>query len=86
MPKTITLYKSALCPRCHMAAKYLHQLAEDDRSLQVIEVDVFLHPVDFLSQGIRLIPAIKTDDRWLHGVYLTRQKIEAFLYAQQENT
>ncbi len=82
MQKTITLYKSALCPRCHMAAKYLHQLATGDRSLQITEVDVLVHPIEFLSQGIHLIPAIKIDDRWLHGVYLTRQKIEAFVYEQ----
>ncbi len=80
MQKTIILYKSALCPRCHMAAKYLHQLAALDDSLEITEVDVLSHPMDFLSQGIRLIPAIKTDDRWLHGVYLTREKIKDFLY------
>lgn len=75
----ITLYKSSLCPRCHMASKHLSTYVKQNNSVTITEVDVVIHPLHAWKEGIRFIPAIKIDDRILCGVYLSRHQIESFI-------
>lgn len=75
----ITLYKSSLCPRCHLARKSLEQLLATYPDVELECVDILLSPRRALRDGIRMIPAIKAGERLLSGVYLDRMAIAAFL-------
>ena len=75
----IKLYKSALCPRCHMAARYLGEIKKENTGITVTEIDILSNPLQTWQDGVRLIPALKIGDRYLSGVYLTRQRIETFI-------
>ena len=75
----ITLYKSSLCPRCYMARKTLFELTENRPEIEIETVDILTSPMRCLRDGVRMIPALKIDDRLLSGVYLTRTAIISFL-------
>ncbi|EKD35233.1 MAG: Glutaredoxin 2 [uncultured bacterium] len=79
----ITFYRSNLCPRCHLARKYLQQLASADSSLRIEEVDALLSPRQAWQDGIRMIPAVKIGDQILSGLYLSRDDIAAFIARQR---
>ena len=76
--KTITLYGSALCPRCLMAKRSLNRLRQSE-GLEIKVVDVMRHPLQSSQAGIRMIPAIKAGDKILSGLYLSEKAIQAFL-------
>lgn len=75
----ITLYKSALCPRCYFARKALNELLANRNDIELETVDVITAPGRTLRDGITLIPAITAGDKTLSGVYLTKHKIATFL-------
>jgi glutaredoxin-related protein len=79
----ITFFKSRFCPRCAIARHYLYKLAENDPTLDIHEIDVLLHPLQTFQQKIRMIPAIKKEQRILSGLILTQQQIDAFLNAEK---
>lgn len=75
----ITLYKSSLCPRCHLAKKALLELTENRPEFEVELVDILTSPRRTLQDGIRMIPALKIGERLLSGVYLKKAAIARFL-------
>lgn len=82
--KKITLYRSRLCPRCKMAGKHLHELQEELGTFTIDEVDILTNPSRTWQAGIRMIPALKTDNRVLSGLYLTKQAIRAFVTGEKK--
>lgn len=77
----ITFYRSRLCPRCHVAGKHLRELAANDPSLEIEEIEVLLAPRRAWQAGIRMIPALEIDNRVLSGVFLGREAIAEFIAA-----
>jgi len=75
----ITLYKSSLCPRCHLARRYLEQLRTNQPDLEVEYVDVLASPRRALGAGIRMIPALVSGPHTLSGIYLDKDAIGAFI-------
>ena len=66
-----------------MAAKFLHEMAADDDTLSILEIDILSHPLQTWQAGIRMIPAIRIEKRTLSGLYLTRKKIIHFVYNEE---
>ncbi|GAB6191474.1 hypothetical protein JCM39068_12230 [Desulfocastanea catecholica] len=75
----ITLYKSTLCPRCHLAGKYLREISAADPEIQVQEIDVLSAPQQSWKAGIRMIPALKIDSHILSALFLSRSTIAQFI-------
>ena len=82
----VTLYKSSLCPRCHLARKYLEQLKADQPDLEIEYVDILASPRRTLSDGVRMIPAVKSGQDILSGIYLDKKTIAAFLDQIRQNS
>jgi glutaredoxin len=79
----VTLYRSAFCPRCHLARKYLFNIISQKPEIQVEEVDVFASPVRTWREGIRMFPALKIDNHILSGVLLSKENIANFVAAAE---
>lgn len=75
----ITLYKSRLCPRCHLARKYLFEIAARDPAIEIDEVDILTAPRQSWNDGIRLIPALRIDDHILSAMFMSRATIADFI-------
>jgi len=75
----ISLYKSTLCPRCHLAQKYLLEIASQDTEIQVEVVDVVAAPRQSWNAGIRMIPALKIDNHILSALFLGKTDIADFI-------
>jgi len=75
----VTLYKSALCPRCHMARKYLMEIISEDPEVCLQEIDVMTAPRQSWIDGIRMIPALKIDNHILSALYLGKSAIAEFI-------
>jgi predicted DsbA family dithiol-disulfide isomerase len=75
----ITLYKSAFCPRCYLARKYLHEIIASKPEIQVIEVDILTAPRQSWNDGIRMIPALKIDERVLSALFMSKTNIADFI-------
>jgi hypothetical protein len=75
----IKLYKSSLCPRCHLAKKSLVKLAEKNSDIRIEEIDVLKSPAIAWREGVKMIPAIRIGARTLSSIYLSPQKIEDFV-------
>lgn len=75
----VTLYKSALCPRCHLARRSLEQLKAAQPDLEVEYVDILASPGRAIRDGIRMIPAITSGNRKLSGLYLNKRAIASFI-------
>lgn len=75
----ITLYKSSLCPRCHLARKSLERLQAVHPDIELEFVDILASPLRALRDGIRMIPALKSGEQRLCGIFLDNQAIAAFV-------
>ncbi len=75
----ITLYKSALCPRCYMAGKYLTEELQDFPGVRLEKVDIFIAPLTVAQKGVRMIPAIMIGEHKLSSIYLGKKEIRSFL-------
>ena len=75
----ITLYNSSLCPRCHLAGKWLNRAAQVYPEIEIDAVDILAAPGRAWRDGIRMIPALKAGDRQLSGLYLSERDIATFL-------
>lgn len=75
----ITLYRSILCPRCFMAKKYLEEIAQQKSNITIEEIDIMNQPLKSWQNGIRLIPAIKIEDKILSGIFLNKTQISNFI-------
>lgn len=75
----ITLYKSSLCPRCHVTRKTLEQLVAERDDLELELVDILASPGRTASDGIRMIPAVACGEHRLSGVWLGRDRLKRFI-------
>jgi hypothetical protein len=75
----ITLYKSILCPRCHLARKHLFEIAAGDPALEVDEIDILTAPRHSWNAGIRMIPALRINDHILSAMFLSKTAIADFI-------
>jgi hypothetical protein len=75
----ITLYKSTLCPRCHLAGKYLREICASDAHIHIQEIDILAAPRQSWNDGIRMIPALKIDNNILTALFLSRSAIADFI-------
>ncbi len=82
--RKITLYRSALCPRCYMARKHLLDLQKEYGGFSIDEVDIMVNPLTTWRDGIRMIPAIRINDSTLSGLYLDREAIEQFITEEKD--
>lgn len=75
----IILYRTKLCPRCFLAKKYLIELTRGRSAVQIEEREVFSSPLEVYREGIAMVPAIRIGDQVLSGIFLSRDRIRAFL-------
>jgi glutaredoxin len=78
----ITLYKSALCPRCHAVQAMLDEITTEHPDLQVEQVDILASPLRALRAGVHMIPTLDAGSARLSMIMPTRGKVQTFL---QEN-
>jgi hypothetical protein len=62
-----------------MARKYLREIAKMDDSITISEIEILHHPRQTWKDGIRMIPALKIEDKLLSGLYLNKKNIAAFI-------
>ncbi len=74
----ITFFKSGICPRCFMAARELKNLKKKYPDLEIVEIDILLHPLLTLKNNIRMVPALKGGSLILSGLFLSRKQINRF--------
>jgi len=74
----IIFYRSAVCPRCLLAARELKKLQEE-YDFMVSEVEVTTNPLKTWKAGIRMIPALECNGEVLAGLYLGSAKIRRFI-------
>lgn len=75
----ITFYRSAICPRCHFAKRYLAEITSETPEIIVENVDIVTAPIRAWKDGIRMVPALKIDRRILSGMLLSRDNIADFI-------
>ncbi len=64
-----------------MARKTLYELIDNRPEIHVEEVDIVTNPLRAWKDGIRFIPTLKSGDKTLTGVFLSRADIQGFLGA-----
>ena len=77
--KTLTFYRSAICPRCHMAGRSLAKLLAEFPDVTLDEVEFLTNRERAKADGVRQIPTLVSGDRKLSGFYLTQNRIRRFL-------
>ena len=75
----ITFYHSFLCPRCAVARKNLREIAGQRPDLEIAEIDITGKPLAYWRQGIKLIPALEINGKFLSGVFLSKKRIQMFI-------
>jgi len=75
----LTFYHSFLCPRCHRSRKALLRVLADHPEIRLREMDVSLHPIMAMREGIRMFPACRIEDRILSGFLLSEKGIRSFI-------
>lgn len=63
-----------------MARRFLNEITGKDEAITISEIEILQHPLQTWQDGIRMIPAIKIDDKLLSGIYLNKKTIEAFIH------
>lgn len=76
---TITLYRTALCPRCKKAERILQRLLSEYPKLDMNIIEVSMRPIESFRAGVRMIPAIQCEDEILSGIVLDETQIRNFL-------
>lgn len=80
----VDFYGSKLCPRCAKVKKHLTRLQADFPAMQVNFIEVITSPLTTIKNGICIIPALKTEQQKLSGVFLSREQISSFLSEEQK--
>lgn len=75
----ITLYKSALCPRCHAVRAMLKEFQQRHPDVELKEVELLSSPLKTLQAGVRMIPAVELGGQRLAMVLPDRTRLFAFL-------
>ncbi|PID74717.1 MAG: hypothetical protein CSB28_01760 [Desulfobacterales bacterium] len=77
---TLFFYKSALCPRCALAGRYLDEIAQHHPGIKIEKIDILTSPSRCWQDGIRIIPALSTGEAKLPMLWPSRKAIIDFLY------
>lgn len=80
----ITFYHSPLCPRCYLARKNLYSILKKYKDISVQEIDVVRNLKLSKENGVRLFPALQYKNKTVSGVFLSKDKIDAFLKTIKE--
>ena len=64
-----------------MARKTLYELIDSKSDIHVEEIDIVTNPLRAWKDGVRFIPTLKSGDKTLTGIFLSREKIQGFLGA-----
>lgn len=75
----IKFYRSLLCPRCYMAGRYLREIAGEDPTLSITEIEFTTQPITSWRRGIHMIPALQIEGQILCGIYLSKIQIMDFV-------
>ncbi len=75
----VTLYTSALCPRCLLASRYLRDILSHCPEAEIKEIDVLVSPKITARAGIKMIPAIEIQGEILNIIYPRKRRISSFL-------
>jgi hypothetical protein len=62
-----------------MAGRELTKLKQKYPDLEVEEIDVVSHPATAWNDNIRMIPALKSGDSVLSGIFLSGERIKNFI-------
>jgi hypothetical protein len=62
-----------------MARKTLYELINNRQDIHVEEVDIVTSPLRAWKDGVRFIPTLKSGDKTLTGIFLSREEIQHFL-------
>ncbi len=76
----LLFYKSTLCPRCHIAQKYLQEATQHCPELKIETVDIVTSAQRFRRDGIRMIPTIAIEGKRLSMLWPTKKAIYNFLH------
>lgn len=76
---TITLYRTALCPRCKKTERILQRLMPEYPDLDLKIIEVATRPIESFRAGVRMIPAIHYGSETLSGIVLNESRIRDFL-------
>jgi glutaredoxin len=79
MTVKITLYRTALCPRCKKAEQTVQRLRSEYPDMKLNIVEIAARPIESFRAGVRMIPALKCGDEILSGVFLDETRIRDFL-------
>lgn len=75
----VILYKSSLCPRCHLAQKALREIIAEQPGYCLETVDILAAPLRSWQDGIRMIPTLVVNGNKLSGILLTKEGMRHFL-------
>ena len=75
----ITFYSSPFCPRCFLARKALYELAASRAHIEIEEINILAHPLQAWREGVRLVPALRTQRAQLSGFLLRKKSIADFI-------
>jgi len=62
-----------------MAGRELTKLRQKYPYLEVEEIDIVTHHAQAWNDNIRMIPALKSGDKILSGIFLSGEKIKNFI-------
>jgi hypothetical protein len=62
-----------------MAKKALDELLSDFDDVELEEVEIISNPLRTLKDGVKFIPTLKSGDEQISGIFLSHDKIKAFL-------
>lgn len=82
---TITIYRTALCPRCKKAQTILQHIVSQEPNLDMNIVEVMAQPIKTFRAGVRMIPAIQCENEILSGIVLDEARIKKFLQCHLTN-
>jgi len=76
---TLTLYRTALCPRCKKAQRILQHLLPHYPNFDLNIVEIATQPIKSFRAGVRMIPALRCEEEILSGIILDEKRIGDFL-------
>lgn len=75
----IEFFKSALCPRCRLAAYALKKIKKEYPDIEIESIEMICNLDRFRQARVRSIPTIIINDNKLTGLFLTPAKIRNFI-------
>ncbi len=62
-----------------MVGRALNKLQKEKNDFQINKVDVLVHPLTAIKEGITMIPTLQLGDKRLSGIFLSEEQIRDFL-------